>query len=103
MTSREAIHRLSVNVSDCLAVSWLHHNHAEVIHALVTRCFGIGPVADKAECELMQRVAEQTRSYERQENPDQWLVRCATTECDRLRNEAIHDQANSAGIRNGKP
>jgi hypothetical protein len=26
----------------------------------------------------MQRLADKARSYQRQENPDQWLARCAT-------------------------
>jgi hypothetical protein len=54
----------------------------------------VGPVADKAERVLMQRMADQARSYELQENPDHWLARCVNTECDRLRNEGIHDKAN---------
>ncbi len=95
MTNREAIRRLSVNAGDCSAVSWLHHNNTEVIHGVVTRYFGTGEAADKAECVLMQRIAERARSYERQEEPGEWLVKCATSECDRLRNEAIHDKANS--------
>ena len=42
----------------------------------------------------MQRMAYHARSYERSEDPDAWLARCANTECDRLRNEAIRDKAN---------
>jgi len=94
MTNREAILRLSVNTGDGLAMTSLHDNNAKAIRAIVTRYFGAGPVADKAECVLMQRMAEHARSYERQENPDQWLAKCANTECDRLRNEGIHDKAN---------
>lgn len=94
MTNREAILRLSVNAGDCLATTSLHDNNAEVIRAVVTRYFGVGAVADKAERVLMQRMANHARSYERQEDPNEWLVKCATTECDRLRNEAIHDKAN---------
>jgi len=94
MTNREAILRLSVNTGDGLAMTSLHDNNAKVIRAVVRRYFGIGPVADKAEGVLMQRMAEHARSYERQENPDQWLAKCANTECDRLRNEGIHDKAN---------
>lgn len=52
MTNPEAIQRLSINTGDCSAVSWLHHNNTEVIHAVVTRYFGTGPVTEKAECEL---------------------------------------------------
>ena len=94
MTNREAIRRLSVNAGDRSAVSWLHHNNTEIIHGVATRHFGAGEAADKAECVLMQRIAERACSYERQEDPDKWLTRCATSECDRLRNEAIHDKAN---------
>lgn len=94
MTDREAIRRLSVNAGDFSAVSWLHHNNTEIIHGVVARYFGTGEAADRAECVLTQRIAERARSYERQENPGEWLARCASSECDRLRNEAIHDKAN---------
>jgi hypothetical protein len=94
MTSREAILRLSANAGDGLAMTGLHDNNAEVIRAAVTRYFGVGPIADKAEGVLMQRMADHARSYREQENPDEWLARCANTECDRLRNEGIHDKAN---------
>jgi hypothetical protein len=87
MTDREAIRRLSLNTSDCLALSWLHHNHIVEIHTLVTRVFGTGPAAEKAEVELMQRIANHARSYERQESSQKWLLRCANLECERLRNE----------------
>ena len=95
MTNLEAIVRLSANTGDCLAMTSLHDNNAEVIRAVVARYFGAGAVADKAESVLMQRVADHARSYGHQENPDNWLVRCANTECDRLRNEAIYDKANN--------
>ncbi len=94
MTNREAILRLSVNTCDGLAISSLRDNNAKVIRSVVTRYFGAGPVADKAECELMHRMADHARSYDRRENADEWLARCATAQCDRLRNEAIHDRAN---------
>jgi hypothetical protein len=94
MTNREAILRLSVNTGDGLAMTWLRDNNAKVIRAAVTRYFGAGPVADKAEGVLMQRMADHARSYEHQENADEWLARCANTECDRLRNEGIHEKAN---------
>ena len=93
MTNREAILRLSVNTGDGLAMTSLHDNNAKVIRAVVTRYFGAGPVAEKAERALMQRMADHARSYERQENPEQWVARCVNTECDRLRNEAIYDKA----------
>jgi hypothetical protein len=94
MTNREAIRRLSVNKDDRLAVMSLHDNNAGIIRAAITRYFGAGPVADKAESVLMERMADSARSYEPQESPDEWLARCANTECDRLRNEAIHEKAN---------
>ena len=94
MTNREAILRLSVNAGDGLAITSLHYNNADVIRGAVTRYFGVGAVADKAERLLMQRMATHARSYEHQENPDAWLARCVNVECDRLRNEAIHDKAN---------
>ncbi|MCU1239462.1 MAG: hypothetical protein JWO71_188 [Candidatus Acidoferrum typicum] len=95
MTNREAILRLSINTGDTVAITSLHSNNADFIRAAVTRYFGAGPVADKAEGQLMQRMAIQARSYEHQENPDAWFAKCANRECDRLRNEAIHDRANS--------
>lgn len=94
MTNREAIRRLSVNAGDCSATLRLHHNNIEIIHAVVTRYFGAGPDVEKAEFMLMQRLSERARSFDPQENPDEWLARCVTAECDRLRNEAIHDKAN---------
>jgi hypothetical protein len=94
MTNREAIRRLSVNAGDCSAAAWLHHNNIEVIHAVVMRYFGTGPDAERAEFMLMQRLSERARSFEPQENPDEWLTRCVAAECNRLRNEAVHDKAN---------
>jgi hypothetical protein len=94
MTNREAIQRLSVNKDDHVAVMSLHDNNAGIIRAAITRYFGTGPVADKAESALMQRMADHARSYEHTEDPDVWLARCANTECDRLRNESIHEKAN---------
>ena len=93
MTNREAIQRLSVNKYDRLAVRSLHENNAGIIRAAIGRYFGAGPVADKAESALMQRVADHARLYEHPEDPDAWLARCANTECDRLRNEAIWQKA----------
>ena len=94
MTNREAILRLSVNTGDSLAMTWLHDNNTEVIRSVVMRYFGVGPVADRTESVLMQRIADHARSYEHQENPDEWLAKYANTECNRLRNEAIHEKAN---------
>ena len=75
-------------------MEWLHFNNAELIHRLVTSTFGTGPVAEKTEHVLMQKVAERARSFERHENPDEWLAKCADAECDRLRNETMRDKAN---------
>jgi hypothetical protein len=94
MTNREAIQRLSINKDDHIAATSLRDNNAEVIRGIITRYFGAGPIADKAEPALMLRMADSARSYEPQESPDEWLARCANTECDRLRNEAIHEKAN---------
>jgi len=90
MTDREAIRRLSVNLRDCLAVSWLHFNHAAEIHAVVTRIFGTGPTAEKAEYDLMERIASRARSYNPHEGAQDWLLRCANLEAECLRNEATH-------------
>jgi hypothetical protein len=95
MTNREAILRLSIDTGDTVAITSLHKNNAEVIRGAITRHFGVGPVADKAERQLMERMARSARFYEHLENPDEWFARCANRECDRLRNEAIHDKANS--------
>jgi hypothetical protein len=94
MTNLEAILRLSVNRGDGLAMTSLRDNNAQAIRAAVTRYFGVGPRADKAESVIMQRMADHARSYERQENAEEWLAKCVNTECDRLRNEGIHDKAN---------
>jgi len=94
MTNREAILRLSVNTGDGLAMTSLRDNNAKAIRAAVARYFGAGPVADKAESLIMQRMADHARSYERQEDAEEWLARRVNTECDRLRNEGIHDKAN---------
>jgi hypothetical protein len=95
MTNREAILRLSVNTGDALAITSLRTNNADVIRGAITRYFGSGPVANKAECLLMERMASHARTYEHLENPDEWFAKFANQECDRLRNEAIHDKANS--------
>jgi hypothetical protein len=94
MTNREAIQRLSVDTADPVAMTSMRDNNAEVFRAAITRYFGVGPVADEAEPALMLRMAGRARSYEVQENPDEWLARCVNSECDRLRNEAIHAKAN---------
>jgi hypothetical protein len=95
MTNREAIIRLSIDTGDAVAMTSLHINNADFIRGTIARYFGVGPGADKAEPLLMERMASHARSYEHRENPDDWFARRANTECDRLRNEAIHDKANS--------
>ena len=95
MTDREAIRRLTLNTGDCSAVSWLHHNHNAAIHAIVTRVFGSGPLAEKAEYDLMQRIAARARSFKKDENAEEWLVRCATAECNLLRSESHQDSSKS--------
>jgi len=95
MTNREAILRLSVNTGDAVAIASLRGNNADVIRGAITRYFGVGPVAEKAEGLLMQRMANHARSFEPRENPDEWFASCPNKECDRLRNEVIHDKANS--------
>jgi len=94
MTNLEAIQRLSVNKNDHIAVTSLHDNNVAIIRTVVTRYFGAGPIADKAESTLMERMADSARSYEPQESPIKWLARCADTECDRLRNEGVYEKAN---------
>jgi len=94
MTNHEVLLRLSVNQHDDMAVASLHDNNAKIIRTTVIRYFGTGTVPDNVEGTLMQRMADHARSYERSEDPDAWLARCANTECDRLRNEAIRDKAN---------
>lgn len=47
MTNREAIRRLSLYSGDCLAMEWLHFNNVELIHLIVTRHFGTGPLRTK--------------------------------------------------------
>jgi hypothetical protein len=41
----------------------------------------------------MRRMADHARLYQDPEDPDAWLARCVDTQCDRLRNEAIRDEA----------
>lgn len=93
MTDREAIRRLTLNPKDCLAVSWLHHNHNTAIRTIVARVFGDSPLAEKAEFDLMQRIAARARSFKREENIEEWLLGCAISECDLLRNELNQDKA----------
>jgi hypothetical protein len=94
VTNHEVLLRLSVNQHDLMAVASLHDNNAKIIRTTVIRYFGTGTVPDNVEGALMQRMADHARLYERSEDPDAWLARCANTECDRMRNEAIRDKAN---------
>jgi hypothetical protein len=94
MTNHEVLLRLSVNQHDHMAVESLYDNNSIIIRTTVIRYFGTGTVPDNLEGTLMQRMADHARLYERSEDPDAWLARCANTECDRLRNEAIRDKAN---------
>ena len=94
MTNSEAILRLSVNKRDRLAMTSLRDNNIDIIRTALGRCFGISADADKSEPLLMERIADQARLYEHAENPDAWLARCANSQCDRLRNEAIREKAN---------
>jgi len=94
MTNHEALLRLSVDKNDHLAVASLQDNNAEVIHTTVMRFFRTGTGGDNLEFALMRRMADHARFYKHSEDADAWLARCANTECDRLRNEAIHDKAN---------
>jgi predicted RNA polymerase sigma factor len=93
MTNHEVLLRLSVDKHDHLAVMSLHDNNAEIIRTTLIRYFGTSTIADNVECALMQRMADHARSYQDPEDPDAWLARCVNTECDRLRNEAIRDEA----------
>lgn len=76
-------------------MEWLHFNNVKLIHMIVTRHFGTGPAADKAEHMLMQSLAACAGSYERHENPDEWLTRYANAECERLHNEATQGKLKS--------
>jgi hypothetical protein len=93
MTNREALVRLAANKNDRFALLSLRENNAEIIRITVIRYFESGPVSEKAESVVMHRVAEHARSYETQQDPDQWLTQSLSSECDRLRNEAIQEKA----------
>jgi len=95
MTDREAIRRLSLNCADCLAMSWLQFNHNAAIHAIVARVFGRGPAAGKAEYDLMQRIAARARSFDGHENSEEWLLKCAVSECRILHKESNPSRAKS--------
>jgi hypothetical protein len=93
MTNREALLRLATDKNDPLAFTSLCENNAETIRITVIRYFESGPVSEKAESVVMHRVAEHARSYETRQDPDEWLTQYLSSECDRLRNEAIQEKA----------
>ncbi len=93
MTDREAIRRLSLNNADCSAMSWLHFNHTAAIRAIVTRVFGDGPLAEKAEYDLMKRIAARASSFKREEDSEEWLLKCASSECDLLAKQLNQSKA----------
>jgi hypothetical protein len=93
MTNREALLRLSTDKNDALAFTSLCDNNAEVIRITVIRYFESGPVSENAQSVVMRRVAAHARSYETRQDPDQWLTQFLSSECDRLRNEAIQEKA----------
>jgi hypothetical protein len=95
MTNQEALLRLSVNKHDLLAVSSLRDNNPTIIRSAMVRYFGTAPVEGNVESALMKRLADHARLYDLSEDPEAWLVRCATVECDRLRNEAIRKKADN--------
>src|ERR1700680_2081993 len=67
MANREAILRLSINTGDTRAITWLHSNSGDVVGGTIPCASGAAHVAEKAEGLLMQRMANQARSYELQE------------------------------------
>ena len=69
-------------------------NNAELIRASVVRYFAAGPVSEKVQPAVLQRVAELARSYHSELDPDQWIAKSVNSECDRLRNEGIQERAN---------
>jgi hypothetical protein len=96
MTNRDALLRLSADKNDVPAMAALRENNADTIRAAIARFFESGAVSEKAQSEVMQRVADHARSYHTDQEPDQWLTKSLNTECDRLRNEAIQAKANKA-------
>ena len=96
MTNRDALVRLATDKNDALALTSLSGTNAELIRSAIARYFESGAVSEKARSVIMQRVAEQARSYHSDQDPDQWLAKSLNSECDRLRNEAIQTKANKA-------
>ena len=96
ITNREALLRLAIDKNDAIAITSLCGNNAELIRASIVRYFATGPISEKAQSAVMQRVAEQARSYHSEQDADQWLAKTINSECDRLRNEGIQERANKA-------
>jgi hypothetical protein len=96
MTNRDALIRLATDKNDVLALTSLSATNAELIRSAIARYFESGAVSEKAHSVVMQRVAEQARSYHSDQDPDQWLAKSLSSQCDRLRNEAIQAKANKA-------
>jgi hypothetical protein len=96
ITNREALLRLAIDKNDAIAVTSLCENNAALIRASIVRYFATGPISEKAQSAVMQRVAEHARSYHSEQDPDQWLAKSINSECDRFRNEGIQERANKA-------
>lgn len=96
MTNRDALLRLSTDKNDASAMAALRENNADTIRAAIACFFESGAVSEKAQLVVLQRVADDARSYRTDQEPDQWLTKSLNTECDRLRNEAIQAKANKA-------
>ena len=96
MTNREALLRLAADKNDALALTSLSTTNAEIIRSAIARYFESGTVSEKAHSTVMQRVAERARSYQSDQDADQWLAKSLNSECDRLRNEAIQAKASKA-------
>jgi hypothetical protein len=94
MSNREALLRLATDKNDGPAMTCLGEKNAEVFRAAVARYFDVGPAAEQAKTAILQRVAERARSYETEQDADQWVAQCVNAECDRLRNEGIPQKAN---------
>jgi hypothetical protein len=96
LSNRDALMRLATDKNDAVALTSLSATNAELIRSAIARYFESGAVSEKAQPVVMQRVAEQARSYHSDQDADQWLAKSLNSECDRLRNEAIQAKANKA-------
>jgi hypothetical protein len=93
MSNHDALLRLAKDKNDASAAAALRDNNADSIRAAVARFFATGPASDAAQPLVMQRVAERARSYQPEQDADQWLAKSLSAECDRLRNEGIQERA----------